>query len=287
MPQGRIILKAISQSKKLSRLHTHGARILYSWLIPHLEINGCYYGEASMVKALIMTRLKDTEEQVEEYLQDLERVNLIVRYHANDDIFLWVPDFISKQPKLNPLREGKPTIPLPTEAQIKNNSGVTAELLQSYSYLMQTTHRIRIHTNIQKVWNAQEIIRLPNLTDDVEFEIDRILSKGNELRAIFGAITNYARVLREQQYYFNHRWTLQGFLANGFENFQDWNTCSKKYQRKKVDSDRTKTQKETPEEVEPIPEKLTDEQVQYNLKQAAETIRMLSKGKKPQTQTKK
>ena len=68
MPVGRILLKSISQSKKLSRLNTHGARLLFSWLIPSLDKNGCFSGEANVIKGLIFTRLNDSDEEIEEYL---------------------------------------------------------------------------------------------------------------------------------------------------------------------------------------------------------------------------
>ena len=125
MPVGRIILKSISQSKKLSVLKTHGARLLYTWLIPHLDKNGNFHGEASSVKGLIFTRLPDTIEDVEGYLSDLEENELIVRYEASGDIFLTLPDFAERQPKLNPDREGKTTIPVFSHELIMNRSRIS------------------------------------------------------------------------------------------------------------------------------------------------------------------
>jgi len=122
MPVGRIILKSISQSKKLSGLKSHGARLLYTWLIPNLDKNGCFSGEADVIKGMIFTRLPDTDEEIELYLDDLERVGLIIRYKVNGDMFLNVPDFEDRQPNLNKDREGKTNIPLPTPDLIQSNS---------------------------------------------------------------------------------------------------------------------------------------------------------------------
>ena len=119
-------MKSISQSKKLSALNSHGARLLFSWLIPHLDKNGCFFGEADVIKGLIFTRLSDTEEEIELYLQDLETCSLIIRYTVDGDTFLNVPDFIEKQPSnFNPEREGKTTIPPITQDLIQNKSRLT------------------------------------------------------------------------------------------------------------------------------------------------------------------
>ncbi len=122
MPIGRIILKSISDSYKLSKLKTDGARLLYTWLITHLDISGRFSGDPQVIRGKIFTRLNKTIKTIEGYLKDLELNKLIMRYEVNGDIFLYVPDFVEKQPSLNPDRERKSNIPPPTP-----------ELLQSYS----------------------------------------------------------------------------------------------------------------------------------------------------------
>ena len=112
----------------MSKLRTDGARLLYTWLIPHLDINGCYSGDAEVIKGNIFTRLKKSTKTIESYLKDIEGFELIFRYEANGDIFLIVPDFDEKQPSLNPTREAKPTTPLPTLEQIGSLSGPTQDL---------------------------------------------------------------------------------------------------------------------------------------------------------------
>ena len=111
MPAGRFILKSISQSRKLANLKSDGARLLYSWLIPHLDINGNFYGDPVIVNSLIFTRLGKGAEEIEGYLRDLERVGLIIRYEVKGERYLTVPDFKDKQPRLYPDREGRPSIP--------------------------------------------------------------------------------------------------------------------------------------------------------------------------------
>ena len=125
MPVGRIILKSISESKKVSDLKSDGARLLYTWLITHLDVNGCFSGDPQVIKGKVFTRLDKTNKVVEDYLIDLEEVKLILRYQVNGDIFLNVPDFVDRQPSLNPEREAQTTIPLPTPDLIKSKSRVT------------------------------------------------------------------------------------------------------------------------------------------------------------------
>ena len=125
MPVGRIILKTISGSKKMASLKTDGARLLYTWLIPHLDVNGCFSGDPVVLNGQVFTRLNKSNDTVTSYLDDLENNGCVVRYEANGDVFLIVPDFKERQPSLNPEREGKTTIPLPGPEQLRSNSGST------------------------------------------------------------------------------------------------------------------------------------------------------------------
>jgi hypothetical protein len=129
MPQGRILLKAICQSKKLAALKTDGARLLYTWLIPNLDINGCFSADPDVIAGQVLTRLKRDSGVVNEYLDDLQSHGLIVVYQNNGDIFLCLPDFSDKQPYLNPEREAKPTILPPTPDQLMSNSRPIPDLL--------------------------------------------------------------------------------------------------------------------------------------------------------------
>jgi len=125
MPAGRILLKSISDSNKLPKLKTDGARLLYTWLLAHLDINGCFSGDPQVIRGKVFTRLNKTVKTIEEYLKDLETNKVIIRYRVNGDIFLNVPDFVEKQPSLNPKREGKTNIPLPAPDLLRNYSVTT------------------------------------------------------------------------------------------------------------------------------------------------------------------
>ena len=102
MPVGRILLKSISGSNKMPQLKTDGARLLYTWLLAHADINGCYSGDAKVIRGTIVTRLEKSIKTIESYLQDVEKLELIFRYSSDNDVFLIIPDFVEKQPSLNP-----------------------------------------------------------------------------------------------------------------------------------------------------------------------------------------
>lgn len=119
------MLKRICQSRKLAALKTDGARLLYTWLLPNVDINGCFSGDAEVIKGQIFTRLRKSTKTIFSYLEDLETVGLIVWYQSNGDAFLQIPDFVSRQPNLNPNKEAKSTIPLPTMEQLQTYSGLT------------------------------------------------------------------------------------------------------------------------------------------------------------------
>lgn len=125
MPQGRIVLKAICQSKKLPNLKTDGARLLYTWLIPNVDVNGCFSGDPEVIKGQIFTRLRKSAKTIQAYLNDLNDTGLILLYEARGDACLCIPDFVEKQPYLNPEREAKTTILPPTQEQLKSYSRAT------------------------------------------------------------------------------------------------------------------------------------------------------------------
>ncbi len=119
------MLKRICESRKLALLKSDGARLLFTWLIPNVDVNGCFSGDPEVVKGKIFTRLKKPINTVEKYLQDLHDVELILRYNISGDDYLYIINFSEHQPHINPEREGKTEIPQPTPEQLRSNSGAT------------------------------------------------------------------------------------------------------------------------------------------------------------------
>ena len=140
MPKGRIVVRSITESKKLAALETDGARLLYTWLVVMVDREGRFTGDPFLVNSRVFVRLGKSEETVEEYLQDLEDKNLIVRWDHEGDTFLCLPNFHEKTPGTNKMKEAKSEIPDPPKELIKEwgkriNSGPTPDQLRTNSCL--------------------------------------------------------------------------------------------------------------------------------------------------------
>lgn len=125
MATGRMLQKRISNSRKLAMLSSDGARLLYTWMLSHLDANGNFYADPVMVNNLVFTRLGKSAKDVQRYLDELEEADLIIRYKKDDELYLNYPDFFDKQPNIRPDREGKTDIPNHDPESIRIKSGLT------------------------------------------------------------------------------------------------------------------------------------------------------------------
>ena len=246
-----MILKSISDSKKLSRLKTDTARLLYTWLIPHLDINGCFSGDSQVVRNKILTRLNIQVNKVEDLLKDLENNNLIIRYEANGDMFLIVPDFIDKQPSLNPSREGKPTIPLPTKEQLEMKPKVASkEFIKNIESATESEVNIIAVPQEQRPitkdnkddvkeifehWNSLEIVIHRALGNSMTTSITARLQNYSK-EEIKRAMSNYKAIIESPETYWEYKWPLQDFLSRGegknIDRFLDLELAMKNFGKK-------------------------------------------------------
>ena len=125
MAEGRMLKKVISTSRRLADLKTDSARMLYAWIIPHLDIEGRMYAEPSIIKGRVVPRLKlFTEHKIKECLLDMARVGVITLYSVDGDEYLQLRKFGDYQ-TLRPEKEAKSTIPAP----LPEDSNLTPALL--------------------------------------------------------------------------------------------------------------------------------------------------------------
>uniref|UniRef100_A0A6H1Z798 Uncharacterized protein n=2 Tax=viral metagenome TaxID=1070528 RepID=A0A6H1Z798_9ZZZZ len=116
MAEGRMLKRAIATSKKMAELETDSARLLYTWFIPFLDVEGRFYGDPDVIKGSIVPRIKDfTAEKVKECLADMQRVGLILWYLVNDDKYLQFTVF-EKHQNINRDRESKLVFPAPEDS---------------------------------------------------------------------------------------------------------------------------------------------------------------------------
>ena len=141
MAEGRMLKKAISTSRRLADLKTDSARMLYTWIIPHLDVEGRFYADPSMIKGSVVPRIKSfTEEKIEECLLDMAAVGLINLYRVDGDKYLNLRKFEDHQ-NIKKEREAPSKIPAPengipdnsrpTPDQLQTNSGVNQEQVQN------------------------------------------------------------------------------------------------------------------------------------------------------------
>ena len=122
MPRGRFISKEISLDEKVNALSDDTARLLFTWLIPHLDCEGRLHGDPVTVKSIVFPRRKISESKVEKYLQEIEKKGLIFRYSVNGNVYLLAPHFEKHQVGLQKSKEAQSQIPPPTPELIQTES---------------------------------------------------------------------------------------------------------------------------------------------------------------------
>src|SRR3990172_3686831 len=114
MARGRMITNNITRDKDVHNLSDDTCRLLFTWLLTFADCEGRTYGDPAIVKSIVYPRRTDiTAEQVDGYLNELNKVGLILRYTAGDDLFILFPAFDKNQPGLRKEREPVSEFPLP------------------------------------------------------------------------------------------------------------------------------------------------------------------------------
>jgi len=79
MPEGRMLKKRISDSKRLGALRSDSARLLYTWLLPHLDVEGRYSADPDLIKGHIFPKVKSmTLQKINKLLYELAEQGLII-----------------------------------------------------------------------------------------------------------------------------------------------------------------------------------------------------------------
>jgi len=230
MPRGRFLSKTISLDEKVNSLPNDTARLLFTWLIPHLDCEGRLHGDAQTVKSIVFPRRSIQTRKVEEYLKKLEENGLIVRYSVNGNTYLVAPNFEKHQVGLQKSKEAQSQIPPFTPELLQSSSIITppqvkgkakAKVEDIYIYLFNT-------------WNNHGITQHKKLTNDMKRAIDSARIDYSQ-EDIEQAIKNYAEIVKSAEYYFNHKWTMAEFLSrrkgNNIERFLDLVTAKSNFKK--------------------------------------------------------
>ena len=125
MARGRFVSKAISLDENVDSLSNDTVRLLFTWLITHLDCEGRMYGDPQTVKSIVFPRRSMKAQTIEKYLLELEHKGLILRYSAPSGFYLCMKNFDKHQPGLNKSREAQSQIPPPSQELIQSNVGVS------------------------------------------------------------------------------------------------------------------------------------------------------------------
>jgi hypothetical protein len=110
-----MLKKKVATSRRLSELKTDQARLLWTWLLPFLDVEGRYHANENIIKGTIFPRLAHfTPRKIKAYLENLVEVGLISIYTIDGDRFLRFRNFKENQ-TLRPDREARSSIPGPYE----------------------------------------------------------------------------------------------------------------------------------------------------------------------------
>jgi len=104
-----MLSKSISYSTKVNELSSDFARLLYTWIIPHLDDWGRTDGNSQGIKLQVMPGSDKTVEEFEKALQEMNDVGLIDRYEVEGKMYIQYTNFDEYQWGLK--KSGKSKIP--------------------------------------------------------------------------------------------------------------------------------------------------------------------------------
>ena len=115
MADGRMLAKKISLNEAMASLENDTHRLLFTWGLSHLDIEGRISGNPKVFRAMVVPLLEHiTSEKVVKFFKDAVVNELINRYQVGKDWFIEYPKFKDNQ-RLRPDREAPSKLPSPPE----------------------------------------------------------------------------------------------------------------------------------------------------------------------------
>lgn len=106
MARGRMVNTKICTNKAVNELSSDTSRLAFTWLIAHLDRDGCVHGDPAVVKSLVFPRRTDvTIKQMGKYISEWLDAGLIEWYEAEEDRWIRYPAFSRNQSGLRYNRE--------------------------------------------------------------------------------------------------------------------------------------------------------------------------------------
>lgn len=117
MADGRMLKKVISESRRVASLKSDTHRMLYTWCIAHLDIEGRLVADPDLFKGKVAPRLKHITPSVcNAALLDMAEQELIILYEIDGDRYLQLRNF-DKHNKVRKDKEKPSLIPPPADGR--------------------------------------------------------------------------------------------------------------------------------------------------------------------------
>ena len=124
MAEGRMLKKVITTSPRLSALKNDTHRLIYTWIIPFLDVEGHIDADPRIIKGHIVPLLDHiTTKIIEVALVDMVKNDLIILYEVNGNKYLQLQRF-SKHQNLRKDREKDSDIPAPLPEDSRRKPGL-------------------------------------------------------------------------------------------------------------------------------------------------------------------
>jgi len=158
MAEGRILKRQISDSKKLGSIGSDSPRLLYTWLIPWLDIEDRHTADPDLIKGRIFPKCKDWNiKKIESGLERLNDEELIILYEANGETYLQFTKTLQKKYRD---KEAPSKIPPPPEnsGELQRNPPKIESKSKFKSKEKSIAHReaLKIFDEIWKFWWRKE-----------------------------------------------------------------------------------------------------------------------------------
>jgi len=172
MAKGRFVSQAISLDEKVDALSDDTARLLFTWMIPHLDCEGRMYGDPQVFKSIVAPRRDYSMQKVEKVIEELVSWGLVIRYSHNGNKYIYAPNFEKHQKGLRKDRESQSQIPPPPPELLPTKSGVTPNTIPNNSPLsLSISLSIReVEGDIFKKYVEEQVEKYPTLNIKNELE---------------------------------------------------------------------------------------------------------------------
>lgn len=173
MPRGRLLSKKISFDERVAQLSLEAA-LLYTWCIPHLDVEGRIYANPEILKGTVIPYIKELNiEKIVKCIEEMASIKLVTVYGNLPHKYMQFNGF-SKNQKVDKLKEAPSSIPTPGQVQINSKAGHPQYNVIQYNInknnLNQAQNDCLKDGNLSSS-NEKETIKTDSLKDDKDNEV--------------------------------------------------------------------------------------------------------------------